>query len=251
LPNRINLMRLAITFVSEKKVVLPIHYNEVLQGLIYHLLDRALAEKLHNEGFVYQKRRFKLFTFSRIFGGLEKEGDKFKISSPFKLFISSPYTEMLISLTSNILNNTEIKLDINKVWIKSIEILPTPEIRKEIFIMMLSPLTVYSTIYSPNGKKKTYYYNPSEKKFSILVKENIIKKYKAFYKKMPPSEEFFIEPVKVEKENEKIIIYKGFVIKGWMGKFILRGDPELLKLAYDTGLGAKNSQGFGMFEVVN
>ncbi|QER42557.1 CRISPR-associated endoribonuclease Cas6 [Thermodesulfobacterium sp. TA1] len=243
-------MRLAITFVSEKEAVLPIHYNEVLQGLIYHLLDRALAEKLHNEGFVYQKRRFKFFTFSRIFGKLEKERDKFKISSPFKFFISSPYTEMLLSLTSNFLYNKEIQLDVNRVWLESIKVLPSPEIRKEILIRMLSPLTVYSTLYGADGKKKTYYYHPNEKNFSMLVKENIIKKYKAFYKKMPPSEEFFIEPIKLEKGNEKIIIYKGFVIKGWMGNFVLRGDPELLRLAYDAGLGAKNSQGFGMFEVI-
>ena len=244
-------MRLAITFASKNEVILPIHYNELLQGLIYHLLDKALAEKLHNEGFVYRKRKFKLFTFSRIFGKLKKEGDKFKISSPFKLFISSPYTEMLQSFTSNLIKKPEISLDQNKIWIESIEILAIPEIKKEIFIRMLSPLTIYSTLYSPDGKKKTYYYNPSEKEFPMLIKENIIKKYKAFYGKMPSSEEFFIEPIKLDNRNEKIVIYKGFVIKGWMGKFKLRGEPELLKLAYDAGLGAKNSQGFGMFEIIH
>jgi len=99
--------------------------------------------------------------------------------------------------------------------------------------------------------KKTYYYNPSEKEFPMLIKENIIKKYKAFYRKMPSSEEFFIEPIKLDNRNEKIVIYKGFVIKGWMGKFKLKGEPELLKLAYNAGLGAKNSQGFGMFEIIH
>ena len=243
-------MRLVLTFTSEKEVVLPVHYNTLIQGLIYHLLDKILAEKLHNEGFIYKNRKFKLFTFSRIFGKLKKDGDKFKIFSPFKLFISSPYTEMLQNLALNLMKNSEVRLDSNIVWVESLQVLPTPQIGKEIVIKMLSPVTVYSTLYSPDGKKKTYYYNPSEKEFSEIIRQNIIKKYLAFYEKMPPSEEFFIEPIKVRSKDEKIVLYKGFVIKGWMGVYKLRGEPELLKLAYEAGLGGKNSQGFGMFEIL-
>jgi CRISPR-associated endoribonuclease Cas6 len=40
------------------------------------------------------------------------------------------------------------------------------------------------------------------------------------------------------------------VIKGWFGIYEKDGDPRLLKLAYSTGLGAKNSQGFGMIDVI-
>ncbi|RKX92249.1 MAG: CRISPR-associated endoribonuclease Cas6, partial [Spirochaetes bacterium] len=42
----------------------------------------------------------------------------------------------------------------------------------------------------------------------------------------------------------------GTIIKGWTGTFVLNGNRKILKLAYYTGLGSKNSQGFGMFEVV-
>jgi len=50
--------------------------------------------------------------------------------------------------------------------------------------------------------------------------------------------------------NQKVISYKGTVIKGWMGIYELRGDRELMKLVYDTGLGGKNPQGFGCFEIL-
>jgi len=46
-------------------------------------------------------------------------------------------------------------------------------------------------------------------------------------------------------------MYKNFLIKGWMGTFRLQGLKKALKLAYDAGLGSKNSQGFGMFEVIS
>ncbi|WP_165895077.1 hypothetical protein [Tepidibacillus fermentans] len=48
---------------------MPIHYQQILQGLIYRkLLSKELSEFLHNQGFFYHKRSFKLFTFSRLFG---------------------------------------------------------------------------------------------------------------------------------------------------------------------------------------
>lgn len=47
-----------------------------------------------------------------------------------------------------------------------------------------------------------------------------------------------------------MILYKGTVIKAWEGTFRLLGPQELVELAYDTGLGAKNSQGFGCFELL-
>ena len=45
--------------------------------------------------------------------------------------------------------------------------------------------------------------------------------------------------------------YRGTIIKGWMGRFVLNGNKKLLKLGYDCGIGAKNSQGFWMVELLN
>jgi len=35
-----------------------------------------------------------------------------------------------------------------------------------------------------------------------------------------------------------------------MGDYKVDGAQELIKLAYEAGLGAKTAQGFGMFEIV-
>ena len=40
------------------------------------------------------------------------------------------------------------------------------------------------------------------------------------------------------------------VIKRWKGRFKVKGHPEFLAFAYDAGLGSRNSQGFGMVNVV-
>jgi len=40
------------------------------------------------------------------------------------------------------------------------------------------------------------------------------------------------------------------LIKGWKGRYILEGDPQLIRFGYDAGLGSRNSQGYGIFEVM-
>lgn len=242
-------MRVILSLSSEREVILPFSYNEIVQGFIYRNIEDSLAEDLHNKGFVYKKRNFKLFTFSRVLGKTKIEKDFFKITPPFKLVVSSPCDRVIQSLVENLIKLEEISFGDNKVYVESIDIKCAPEIQGPVFIKMLSPVTVYSTLTTPNGRKKTYYYNPREREFLELIRQNIIKKHIAFYRKTPSSQDFAIEPVRVRREDEKIISYKGFVIKGWMGRYRLSGAKELLQLAYDTGIGAKNSQGFGCFEV--
>ena len=39
-------------------------------------------------------------------------------------------------------------------------------------------------------------------------------------------------------------------ISGWYGEYYLVGKRKYLDFLYQTGLGSKNSQGFGMFDVI-
>lgn len=238
-----------MTFNAEREFLLPLSYHEILQGFIYKNLEKGLAERIHQIGFPFEKRHFKLFTFSRLMGKARVNKGQISFSSPFKLVISSPLKDLLQSLAENLLKSQEVRLGDNKLFLESISVNFAPKMGEAVSIKMLSPVTVYSTLITPEGRKKTYYYNPKEKEFAELIRQNIIKKYIAFYGRSPSSQDFDIEPLRVRREDEKLITYKGFIIKGWMGRYRLCGAQELLQFAYDAGLGAKNSQGFGCFEV--
>jgi len=56
--------------------------------------------------------------------------------------------------------------------------------------------------------------------------------------------------INVSKRNEAIVNFKGTWVKGWMGLYELNLPEPFFTLAYNAGLGSKNSQGFGMVEVV-
>lgn len=243
-------MRLKIILenLKEEKIKFPLHYNYLIQSFIYNYIDEKLAQFLHDKGFEYEKRKFKMFVFSRLFSKNYKIiENEIVFDKEIYFFISSPLNEFLSQFTQNLFKNPSIKIFRNELILKGVYILGIPQIKETGKIKMLSPLTCYSTLYKKD-KKKTYYYSPFEKEFEFLIQENLRKKYEAFYKKTKDFE-FKIKPMKVDKNSEKIINYKGTVIKGWLGIFEINSLPEIIKFAYDVGLGSKNSQGFGMFEI--
>jgi CRISPR/Cas system endoribonuclease Cas6 (RAMP superfamily) len=50
------------------------------------------------------------------------------------------------------------------------------EYLKEGHISFRSPITAYSTLLTPDDKKKTYYYHPREHEFTDMVQNNLKKK---------------------------------------------------------------------------
>lgn len=240
-------IRVNLNSISDK-IALPLHYNHLLQGFIYKNLSKSLSSSLHQKGSKIGKRRFKLFTFSRIFGNFERKEKELFFSGPFHFWLSSPMVNILESLASHLVKKSKVKLGSSYLHLTGIEVAFIPVIREEMLIRTLSPITVYSTLKTPEGRKKTYYYSPFEDDFSRLIRENLYKKYTLIHKEPPKGLEFSISPEKVSQRNHHILLYKGTVIKAWSGIYRIKSSEELIKIAYDTGLGSKNSQGFGMIE---
>jgi len=257
-------MRASIEFQSDNDFRLIIQHNHIIQGFIYNSISTKLAKLLHDRGFQANGRNFKLFTFSRIQGNFRIDKDKGTItySSPFSITISSAINQFIEELGNEMLSKELIRIGGNTIKVNSINI-SNPNLSEKNKINMLSPVTIYSTLQKADGKKKTYYYSPFEEEFSRLISENAKKKFKAFQqihpRKLLPgikdkdglsNRSIELKPLNVKSSYQKIINYKGTIIKGWTGTYELSGDPELTKLVYDTGLGGKNSQGFGCFELV-
>ena len=114
----------------------------------------------------------------------------------------------------------------------------------------LSPVVAYSTVIE-GEKKRTQYFSPLEETFGQILRENIIKKYKAIYSENTLEEDSFeVIPIATEKYTRSVVYYKNFIINGYNGKFILLGNPTLIQLALESGLGGKNAQGFGCIRAI-
>lgn len=242
-------MHIKISFLSDHNIILPIHYNNIVQAFIYNNIDENLSEFLHNKGFVRDNRSFKLFTFSRILNRGKKKNTTFNFSKKIEIIISSTLDDFCKSIANNMLQNENLYLGKNNVKIDQIQILNHKVENDEITIQTLSPIVVYSTLLKPNGGKYTLYYKAEESDFRRIVSENLIRKYNALNNTdIDLNHGIEILPHGLTKQNATY--YKDILIKGVSGKFIIRGNKELVQLGVDAGFGSKNSQGFGCVKML-
>lgn len=109
-----------------------------------------------------------------------------------------------------------------------------------IMIKMRSPLLVRKH----DGKKDRYLTPDSEEFnefFQLSVKDFLTKE------SIDIPGDIEIIPVKPKKT---VPVAFGYKISGNLGTYILRGDVKLLNLLYQSGIGARRSQGFGAFEII-
>jgi CRISPR-associated endoribonuclease Cas6 len=237
-------------------MVLPANYNHLVQAMIYTNISEKLAEFLHDHGFPFEKRQFKLFTFSRLLGRyrIKKNGSgksQIVFSSNVCFYLSSPFEMILQEFANRMVSGMPVFLGNNRLFVESVQVLLPPVFNGKITkIKMLSPMTIRSTLRQGDGSAKTHYYSPKEKEFPRLIRENVLKKYYAFSGEIPSETEFLVTPYLFSvKKNLHHMSYKGFMIDAYNGIYTMEGSRELKQFAYDAGLGERNSQGFGMFEI--
>ena len=237
------MIRIDITLSSDFPIVLPVHYNEHIQALVYHHLDPDVARKLHDEGFRYGKRRFKLFTFSRIFGRGRYDRKNRLLTFPPRIRIAFAFAVESIgrSFLDRMVRSDPIVLEGNLLKVAETRI-TIPKVGRKVKVKTLSPITVYRTV-PEGGRRRTVYFPPDSPEFAGLVKMNLLRKYETLYGREYSGG---LEVHTLQKGRMAIVKYKGTVIKAWDGTFLLRGEPDILRLALGAGLGAKNSHGFGM-----
>ncbi len=249
-------MRLRVSLEAEGGVLrVPVQYNHLLQGLIYTNLDRSLSRWLHDEGHAYGERRFKLFSFSRLFGKREARNGHIRFVGPSYFYLSSVDAEILGSLAEHLLTKPAVRLGSVRCWVAEVGVEPEPRVdwAYPVLVKTLSPITTYSTLQTPDGKKKTYYYAPQEEEWSESLVYNVARKAKALDWSTDVDEDLrgaYVKPRKVGKTDQQILSFKGFWIKGWTGLYEVNLPEPYFRLAYDAGFGSKNAQGFGMVEVV-
>ena len=240
-------MQLMIEMKFDDKLVLPIGHHHILQSMIYHNLKSypEYSRYLHDLGYSEKNRQFKMFTFGPLRGRYQIQNKEISFTDTIKIEIRSPEPKMIRILGESVRENGVTFGSNRSIWIRTKLDDKTVE-QDKIHIRMLSPITVRST--DPLTKKTTFY-NPDDPEFSSKLNDNFTRKYKAFYG-VEPTGSISIEPVRITVRDRYVTKYQGFFIFGWLGDYVLTGERKYLDFLYQTGLGEKNAQGFGMFEIM-
>ena len=174
--------------------------------------------------------------------GLGFEKAYFILSSPDDRFIKG-FAEGLLNDPGFYLDGPQWKVDF---VIERIEILEEPTFGDECRFKTLSPIYV-KTIRKVNEVLKEFDLYPTEPKFYENLHKNLCERFTEFYN-MEPVDHFEVTGTSNIKPK-RIKIDDGYRRCSLM-ELRIQASPELLKFAYDAGLGEKNAMGFGCVDVL-
>lgn len=252
-------IQLKIEGASKK---LPINYQYELSSATYHILSSAseeFSEWLHDNGFRKENgKQFKLFTFSwlkpsdfkilRQSNQLELLSDKVEWQITFlpekstRRFVEGLFQQRMFEVGNH---QSTVQFQVN-----SIEMLPSPTFTDTMTFKALSPISVSQRM--ENGRDN---YPQTSEEFANAqwvrerLLQNLLDKYEAFYGKPFEGERFF-DMMTLNEPKSALVTIKANTpqetkVRGFLCKLALHCPAILMRIAYESGLGEGNSQGFG------
>lgn len=241
-------MRIKINLKAKNNFKVPFNYNHILSSIIYNKIeDLELAEKLHNSN------SFKFFNFSQLGISKRKIVKDGIISKNGKLnfYLSSPDDMVMNNIVSGFVNDLEIKFKNETLVVEKVEALKTPPFHEKSEFKTISPIIIRD-IQEIDGKLKRIDLAPCDKFFKG-IETNLVKKYCIFndIKHTDKKIEVYSEMANVKRKRIKIPKGENTTYhRAYMMDLVIKGDIELIKFAYEVGLGEKNSMGFGMIKYI-
>ncbi|MCZ7397127.1 MAG: CRISPR-associated endoribonuclease Cas6 [Candidatus Methanoperedens sp.] len=241
-------MRSKITVRNLSNLPVNFDYQYGLASMLYFKLAGSDV-RLANETHAHQG--FKFYTFSNLIlmnrktstSGLYFEKAFFMIASPDDRFIKS-FAEGLLQQPEFYLDGPDGRANF---VIERIEILKEPSLGDECWFNTLSPIYVKTMRKDNEGLKEVDLY-PTEPKFYENLHRNLVERFSEFYGKAPVDHFDVVETGDIKPKRIKIA--EGYRRCNLMSLRI-QASPELLKFAYDAGLGEKNAMGFGCVDLMN
>jgi CRISPR-associated endoribonuclease Cas6 len=250
-------------------ILIPTDYRKYISSMIKEAfkLSGDDGETFLNEYF--SSNKMKPYTFSVYFPIKEIKEDKFVLQDDNFLFnFSSSDYEFLMRIYNGLLkikNGFELFNDQISVEKFNLQIKPDYTFKDKILFKTLSPFLVRDLkdgdyYLLPKGllkdKKFKYAKESNKEEFIEALKKSIINLAQEYLKeKFDEKKEIAINilwetlklaPVAHSSNRSKFSI----TLPSIRGCIEISAQPELLKLIYDAGIGARRSEGFGMLEVI-
>lgn len=237
-------MRIRIVLNLDNQVI-PVNYREKLVGIIYNLLPHdENTTILHDDGLKLENKKYKLFTFSEIYGNTTylKETKELKFTGNACFDITSFDDKLLYSIVDYIDNNNTILFGNKIIEVVKYDILDDSKDKSTtITYYTLSPITIYNTF-----DNYTKFYSPDNPEFKELIIRNISNKYYLCYHENMPS--INIEPI--DNVKRKIIKFRGVVYETYhLNITISNVTSKIHNVIMSCGIGPKNALGFGMVSI--
>lgn len=231
---------------SEKnRIVVPLRYKHLIQGWIYSLMPTEdYGDFIHNVGYQADGKRFKMFTFSNLYGRASVEKQNLIFQNRICLEIGSQSEVLIQWLYQKILQNPSLTIGKQKLQVEQMSI---QELRpfsglQTVEVQTISPVTAYQF---EGGK--FHYYAPGSREFEEIVRQNLIRKDKAFYQE----EDLEFSILEILSSKKRVVYFKNTFYIAYDCRMKLKVNYRALSLIWNSGLSNKGSAGFGMVRLLN
>lgn len=221
---------------------LPLDYGYRVSSAIYRLAssDEVYSAFLHDCGYGDEGHRYKLFTYSPLKGHYRIEDRHIYFDGDISLEVRSISERFCGAVKSSLLAKGAINLMDTTLPVRMTEMYDKPLTVPEADIETVSPIVV-----SNSADGKTVYFSPEDDCWEEMINLTLYRKFTAAYDEEPPS---VVKLGLLGKPKKVVTRVKGIWVTGYHARLHITAHPLVTAFLYETGLGAKNSQGFGMFE---
>lgn len=241
-------MQLHLTLVSPD-FSLPASYRQLIHGMIYHALaqDPDFSAQLHDRGFSSGSRIYKHFTFSQLEGRYHIQGRQIRFAGKASLEVRSADERMIVLLARRLCPGRKVKLGPCEAEIVCASVADNHLLVPAVRVRMRSPAVAHVSL---EDGCHTHFFSPQEDAFFCALSRNAQRRWNSLHGAQEDFS-FLAAPVPNAAYKSQVSMFKETCITGWLGEYQLVGAPQVIDLLYQTGLGEKNPQGFGMFDPVD
>lgn len=211
-------------------LTVPIAHHILLQRTLYSLFPPDIIHAWR------ERDRFRPYTFSRLLGRARVMQHQLLLTGPIDWWISLRRTEEAETFLEGIRRQPALVIDGQRVAINNVEIeSPFVWYYDTMGITTLSPI-----VADDNVDGRIVSYAPDDPRFQSHIERNAQGKALQFLGRGTAA--LTIHPIEVSRVRSW---YGTTPIVGYRGKFLLAGEPAVLTLLYDVGIGRRNGLGFG------
>lgn len=241
--------------------MLSFDYQYYISAWIYKVLQQAdedFATFLHQQGYGNGNKHFKLFNYSPLYFGkpkLWKEKSLFEITTNnVSLQVSFYLPDAAERFIVGLFNNQQVfigdKFNGINFTVSQIERMPEPLLNETVHYKAFSPVVVSLN----SDDKYATYLSPDYNDYALLLKSNLNQKINTLPNTQLPLTNFQFDWQLTGQAKSKLITIKPGTpqqskVRGYKYPFTLTASPEIHQFILSTGLGEKNSTGFGWCEV--
>lgn len=238
---------LHITFYAEKPLILPIAHQQALQAMLFHVLsvgDPFMSQMLHNSKPTLHQRSYAPFVFSRLRGKKAVQGKQIIYEGELRFTLRSCSETLLDTWQKGFCALPSVTLLHQQLLVTNTVRTDYPDFHSPIRIRMQTPMILHRT--DLHGQPQ--FLSPFDPDFSEYATANYTRKWKSLNRDLLPGK-IHLSPLQITEKHRCITRYKQATLCGWYGNYMLSAPPQAIRFLLDTGMGERNSQGFGFFTI--